>query len=175
MSVAALVAFILLVVRPIALMVIERTPPGHPVDESYVFFFLLIVLLVGLYSDIIGTNSFHGALMLGLAIPDGPPLGTALGEKIEAMVSGLILPLYYAMTGLSTDVWEIHWGRLQMVMILAWFGKLAGVMASSLYLEIPFLDAVSLSLFMNSKGIVEIITFTFFVTNKVIHQIDLDP
>jgi Kef-type K+ transport system membrane component KefB len=175
MSVAALVAFILLVVRPIALMVIERTPPGHPVDETYVFFFLLIVLLVGLYSDIIGTNSFHGALMLGLAIPDGPPLGTALGEKIEAMVSGLILPLYYAMTGLSTDVWEIHWGRLQMVMILAWFGKLAGVMASSLYLEIPFLDAVSLSLFMNSKGIVEIITFTFFVTNKVIHQIDLDP
>jgi Kef-type K+ transport system membrane component KefB len=145
------------------------------VDETYVFFFLLIVLLVGLYSDIIGTNSFHGALMLGLAIPDGPPLGTALGEKIEAMVSGLILPLHYAMTGLSTDVLEIHWGRLQMVMILAWFGKLAGVMASSLYLEIPFLDAVSLSLFMNSKGIVEIITFTFFVTNKVIHQIDLDP
>ncbi|XP_047095637.1 cation/H(+) antiporter 15-like [Lolium rigidum] len=168
MSVAALVAFILLVVRPIALMVIERTPPGHPVDETYVFFFLLIVLLVGLYSDIIGTNSFHGALMLGLAIPDGPPLGTALGEKIEAMVSGLILPLYYAMTGLSTDVWEIHWGRLQMVMILAWIGKLAGVMASSVYLEIPFLDAVSLSLFMNSKGIVEIITFTFFVTNKLI-------
>ncbi|KAM0888217.1 hypothetical protein ACQ4PT_028545 [Festuca glaucescens] len=168
MSVAALVAFILLVVRPIALLVIERTPPGHPVDETYVFFFLLIVLLVGLYSDIIGTNSFHGALMLGLAIPDGPPLGTALGEKIEAMVSGLILPLYYAMTGLSTDVWEIHWGRLQLVMILAWFGKLVGVMASSLYLEIPFLDAVSLSLFMNSKGIVEIITFTFFVTNKLI-------
>lgn len=167
MSVAALVAFILLVVRPIALLVIERTPAGSPVDEAYVFFFLLIVLLVGLYSDIIGTNSFHGALMLGLAIPDGPPLGTALGEKIEAMVTGLILPLYYTMTGLSTDMWEIHWGRLQLVLLLGWFGKFAGVLASSLFLEIPLLDAVSLSLFMNSKGIVEIITFSFFVTNKV--------
>ncbi|KAE8773852.1 cation/H(+) antiporter 15-like [Hordeum vulgare] len=169
-SVAALVAFILLVVRPIALLVIERTPAGSPVDEAYVFFFLLIVLLVGLYSDIIGTNSFHGALMLGLAIPDGPPLGTALGEKIEAMVTGLILPLYYTMTGLSTDMWEVHWGRLQLVLLLGWFGKFAGVLASSLLLEIPALDAVSLSLFMNSKGIVEVITFSFFLTNKLIDK-----
>ncbi|KAL6841399.1 hypothetical protein ACP4OV_028917 [Aristida adscensionis] len=168
MSVAALAAFILLAVRPVALMVIERTPPGKPVDETHVFFFLLIVLLVGFYSDVIGTNSFHGALMLGLAIPDGPPLGTALGEKIDAMVSGLILPLYYAMTGLSTDVWTLHWGRLQLVVFLAWFGKLVGVMAPSLYLEIPLPDAVSLSLFMNSKGIVEVITFTFFLSNKLI-------
>ncbi|GJN14695.1 hypothetical protein PR202_gb01550 [Eleusine coracana subsp. coracana] len=168
LSVFLLAAFILLVVRRIALKVVERTPPGKPVDEAYVFFFLLIVLLVGFYSDIIGSNSFHGALMLGLAIPDGPPLGTALGEKIDAMVSGLILPLYYAMTGLNTDVWELHLGRLLFVVFLGWFGKLVGVMAPSLYLEIPLLDAVSLSLFMNSKGIVEVITFNFFLTNKLI-------
>ncbi|KAJ1263323.1 hypothetical protein BS78_09G175100 [Paspalum vaginatum] len=168
LSVAALAAVILFAVRPVALKVIERTPPGKPVDENCVFFFLLIVLLVGFYSDVIGTNSFHGALMLGLAIPDGPPLGTALGEKIDAMVSGLILPLYYAMTGLSTDVWCLHWGRLQLVVFLGWFGKLVGVMVPSLYLEIPLRDAVSLSLFMNSKGIVEVITFTFFLTNKLI-------
>jgi Kef-type K+ transport system membrane component KefB len=68
----------------------------------------------------------------------------------------------------------MHLGRLQLVMLLGWFGKFVGVMASSLYLEIPFLDAISLSLFMNSKGIVEVITFNFFVTNKVIHPIDLD-
>jgi Kef-type K+ transport system membrane component KefB len=168
LSVAALGAVILFAVRPVALKVIERTPPGKPVDENYVFFFLLIVLLVGFYSDVIGTNSFHGALMLGLAIPDGPPLGTALGEKIDAMVSGLILPLYYAMTGLSTDVWSLRWGRLQLVVLLGWFGKLVGVMVPSLFLEIPIRDAVSLSLFMSSKGIVEVITFTFFLTNKVI-------
>jgi Kef-type K+ transport system membrane component KefB len=168
LSVSLLAAFILLVVRRIALKVVERTPPGKPVDETYVFFFLLIVLLVGFYSDVIGTNSFHGALMLGLAIPDGPPLGTALGEKIDAMVSGLILPLYYAMTGLNTDMWELHMGRLLFVVFLGWFGKLVGVLVPSLYLQIPLLDAVSLSLFMNSKGIVEVITFTFFLTNKVI-------
>lgn len=52
-------------------------------------------------------------------------------------------------------------------MFLAWVGKLVGVMVSSLYLEIPLRDAVSLSLFMNSKGIVEVITFNFFLTNKV--------
>jgi Kef-type K+ transport system membrane component KefB len=71
------------------------------------------------------------------------------------MVSGLILPLYYAMTGLNTDVLELHCGRLLFVVFLWWFGKLVGVMVPSMYFEIPLLDAVSLSLFMNSKGIVE--------------------
>jgi Kef-type K+ transport system membrane component KefB len=52
--------------------------------------------------------------------------------------------------------------------LLGWFGKLVGVMVPSLFLEIPIRDAVSLSLFMSSKGIVEVITFTFFLTNKVI-------
>jgi hypothetical protein len=51
------------------LKVIERTPPGKPVDETYVFFFLIIVLLVGFYNNVIGTNLFHGALMLHLVIP----------------------------------------------------------------------------------------------------------
>jgi hypothetical protein len=47
--------------------VIERTPPGKPVDEAYVFF--LIIVLVEFYSDVIETNSFHVALMLNLVIP----------------------------------------------------------------------------------------------------------
>ncbi|RLM97911.1 hypothetical protein C2845_PM06G18750 [Panicum miliaceum] len=54
-------------------------PPGKPVDENHVFVFLLIVALDGFYSDIIRTDSFHGTLMLGLAILDGLPLGTAVG------------------------------------------------------------------------------------------------
>jgi Kef-type K+ transport system membrane component KefB len=89
-----------------------------------------------------------------------------LREKIDAMVSGLIVLLYYAMTGPNTDVWMLHCGRLLFVVFLWWFGKLVGVMVPSMYFEIPLLDAVSLSLFMNSKGIVEVITF--FLSNKVI-------
>jgi hypothetical protein len=60
-------------------------PPGKPVDEDHVFVFLLIVALDGFYSDIIRTNSFHGALMLGLAILDdcrSAPLLGLHGEKL---------------------------------------------------------------------------------------------
>lgn len=105
--------------------------------------------------------------MLGLAIPNRPPLGTALGEKIEAMVSGLILPLYYAMTGISTDVWHMHWGCSSSCSSPGSGSSSASWCRRPYYLEIPLRDAVSLSLFMNSKGIVEVITFNFFLTNKV--------
>ncbi|XP_052139547.1 uncharacterized protein LOC127757994 [Oryza glaberrima] len=106
--------------------------------------------------------------MLGLAIPNRPPLGTALGEKIEAIVSGLILQLYYAMTGISTDVWHMHWGCSSSCSSPGSGSSSASWCRRPYYLEIPLHDAVSLSLFMNSKGIVEVITFNFFLTNKLI-------
>ncbi|KAL6620406.1 hypothetical protein ACP70R_035545 [Stipagrostis hirtigluma subsp. patula] len=138
LSVAALAAFILLLVRRIAFMRRHR-------DQ-----------LIPRRAD------------AGLGDPRRAAARHRARGKIDAMVSGLILQLYYAMTGLSTDVRFLHWGRLQLVVFLGWFGKLVGVMASSLYLEIPLPDAVSLSLFMNYKGIVEVITFTFFLTTKLI-------
>ncbi|XP_073009488.1 cation/H(+) antiporter 15-like [Typha latifolia] len=170
LSIVALLVFVLCVVRPIAMWVIEQTPPGKPVDDGYIFIFLFIVLVVGFFSDIVGTNSFHGALVLGLVIPDGPPLGAALTEKIETMVSGLILPLYYVMTGMRTDLNKLHWDVLQLVASLAWCGKLVGVLIPSLYFKIPFRDAIALSLFMNAKGIVEVISFNTWFSNKMIDQ-----
>ncbi|KAG1365663.1 cation/H(+) antiporter 15 [Cocos nucifera] len=172
-SVTALFVFIIFVVRPIAIWVVDHTPPGKPVDDVYIFVFLLIVLVVGFYSDIIGTNSFHGALVLGLVIPDGPPLGAALVEKIEAIVEGVLLPLYYALTGLNTDFSTLGnaggLGKLQLVVFFACMGKLVGILLPSLYFRIPFQDALSLSLFMNTKGIVEVVTYHMWRVNKLVN------
>lgn len=172
-SVAGLLVFIIFVVRPIAIWVVDHTPPGKPVDEVYIFVFLLIVLVVGFYSDIIGTNSFYGALMLGLVIPDGPPLGAALVEKIESIVEAVLLPLYYTLTGMNTDFSTLGdvgggLGKLQLVVFFSCLAKLVGILLPSLYFRIPFQDALSLSLFMTAKGIVEVVTYHMWRVNKVL-------
>lgn len=166
-SIVALVLFIVIAVRPFALWVIEKTPQGKPIEEGYIFAFLLLILLVAFYTDIIGTNSMTGALVLGLVIPDGPPLGSALTTKIEIIMKGLIVPLYYTVAGSKINLWHLTFAKLPGIIFLGVLGKIAGTLLPSLYYKIPFLDALALSLFMTSKGIIEVMTYNFWMSNKV--------
>ncbi|KAJ8650860.1 hypothetical protein MRB53_003883 [Persea americana] len=171
-SAVALVSFIVFVIRPMTLWIISQTPKGRPVAEIYILFILVLVLVIGFFGDMIGANSFNGALVLGLAIPDGPPLGDALVDKLDCIISGLLLPLYYAVSGLKTDVFAIHdlntWTFLQIIFITSCLGKLLGTLLPSLYYKMPFRDAFSLSLLMNSKGLVEVITFNLWKDLKLL-------
>ncbi|KAJ4819846.1 Cation/H(+) antiporter 15 [Rhynchospora pubera] len=170
LSIVALVLFIVLVVRPFGLWVVEKTPQGKPVEEGYVFVFLLLLLLVIFYTDIIGANSFTGALILGLLLPDGPPLGSALTEKIEIITKGLIVPLYYTVVGSKINLWHLTIAKMPSIIFLGVLGKMVGILLPSLYYKIPFLDALALSLVMVSKGIVEVMTYNFWMSIKLIDR-----
>ncbi|KAK9267251.1 hypothetical protein L1049_009673 [Liquidambar formosana] len=111
-------------------------------------------------SDAIGTHSVFGAFVFGLVIPNGP-LGLTLIEKLEDFVSGLLLPLFCAISGLKTDVKAIQgaatWGILALVTFLSCVGKVAGTLLVALFYKMPFREGVTLGLLMNTKGLVEMI------------------
>lgn len=171
LSLIAIVLFIVLVIRPASLWIIRQTPEGKPVEEIYILMILVLVCVIGFLSDMIGANSFNGALVLGLALPEGPPLGSTIVERLDCIISGLLLPLYYCMSGLKTDVSTIQnlgtWSFLQLLLVMGCLGKLLGTLLPSLYFKIPFREALSLSLLMNAKGVVELITFNFWKDIKV--------
>ncbi|RVW86869.1 Cation/H(+) antiporter 15 [Vitis vinifera] len=108
----------------------------------------------------IGTHSVFGAFVFGLVIPNGQ-LGVTLIEKLEDFVSGLLLPLFFAISGLKTDVTKIHgaltWGFLFLVIILACAGKIAGTLIVALFYQMPLREGIVLGLLMNTKGLVEMI------------------
>ncbi|KAI7730919.1 hypothetical protein M8C21_013341 [Ambrosia artemisiifolia] len=128
-------AFIVLcsfVIPPIFKWMARRCPEGEPVDEVYVCATLGVVLAAG-----------------------------ALVEKVEDLVSGLFLPLYFVSSGLKTNVASIKggesWGLLVLVICVACSGKIGGTVGVSLLCKIPFTEALALGLLMNTKGLVELI------------------
>ncbi|RLN29294.1 cation/H(+) antiporter 15-like [Panicum miliaceum] len=142
--------------------------PRHRASQNHIFF-LLIVLLIGFgfYSDIIGINSFHGPLMLGLAIPE---LSAARHRSWGEDGSHGVWADPATITMLRHDRAASAPTRGACTGAGCSSSYSSGGLASwswSVYLEIPLQDAMSPSLFMNSKGIVEVITFTFFLTNKL--------
>ncbi|KAM7527611.1 hypothetical protein LguiB_031021 [Lonicera macranthoides] len=114
----------------------------------------------GFIGEMIGISAIIASLAVGLVIPDGPPLGAAFVERLDCFVSVLLMPLYFGMCGQQMDVFSIHGlknvGVLQLVVLVAFIGKSIAAMLPLLFGRVPFRDALSLALIMNSKGIVEL-------------------
>ena len=173
MSAAVYVVVIVFGVRPAALWVIRRTPEGRPVKEIYIFGVLVAVMCCGLIGEVFGLGSILATLAFGLVIPDGPPLGAALVEKLDCFVSVLLMPLFFTICGLQMDVFAIgnlkNVGVIQLLVLVAFIGKIMGTMLPPLFCRMPLRDAFSFALIMNSKGIVELALLNDWKHSRVNH------
>ncbi|XP_019455005.1 PREDICTED: cation/H(+) antiporter 15-like [Lupinus angustifolius] len=161
-SLIVMAIFIAYVLRPIMIWMIRQTPKGKPVKESYivsVFFMLLGCAYIG---ESIGEHFMIGPILLGLAVPDGPPLASALVEKLETMVSSVFLPLYFLYSGSKFKVFLIDapsFAVVQLVAFISLFGKVIGTMLPSIYCKMPVVDALCLGLILSARGITELLYF----------------
>ncbi|KAF2297908.1 hypothetical protein GH714_005076 [Hevea brasiliensis] len=152
----------------------HRCPQGEPVNEIYVCATLAIVLAAGFCTDSIGIHALFGAFVIGVLIPKEGPFAGALVEKVEDLVSGLFLPLYFVSSGLKTNVAAIRgaqsWGLLVLVICTACFGKIIGTVFVSLLCRIPVQEAITLGFLMNTKGLVELIVLNIGKDRKVLND-----
>lgn len=171
LSGAAFVAFMLIAIRPAMKWVARRSSMQHDaVDESYICLTLAGVLVFGFITDLIGIHSIFGAFLFGLTIPKGE-FADRLIERIEDFVTGLLLPLYFASSGLKTDVSKIRgaeaWGLLGLVITTACAGKILGTFAVAMMFTIPARESLVLGVLMNTKGLVELIVLNIGKEKKV--------
>lgn len=160
-----------LVVPPIFKWMACRCHDGEPVQETYVCATLAVVLAAGIVTDAIGIHAMFGAFVIGVLVPKEGPFAGALVEKVEDLVSGLFLPLYFVSSGLKTNVATIQglqsWGLLALVIVTACFGKIVGTVVVSLSCKMPFREALALGFLMNTKGLVELIVLNIGKDRKV--------
>ncbi|KNA22838.1 hypothetical protein SOVF_030460 [Spinacia oleracea] len=152
----------------------RRCPDGEPVDELFICATLAAVLAAGFVTDTIGIHALFGAFVLGILAPKEGPLASALVEKVEDLVTGLLLPLYFVSSGLKTNVATIQgaqsWGLLLLVILTACFGKVVGTVVVSRLCKLPMNEAVALGFLMNSKGLVELIVLNIGKDRKVLND-----
>ncbi|KAK8458626.1 hypothetical protein SEVIR_3G408700v4 [Setaria viridis] len=152
----------------------RRSPEGEPVKEVYICATLAIVLAAGFVTDIIGIHALFGAFMVGIVVPKDGPFAGVLIEKVEDLISGLFLPLYFVSSGLKTNVATIKgaksWGLLVLVIANACLGKIGGTVITSLFVKIPVREAITLGFLMNTKGLVELIVLNIGRDRKVLND-----
>ncbi|KAL6277876.1 hypothetical protein ACE6H2_021477 [Prunus campanulata] len=171
----AFVAFMMVVIRPAMNWVARRSSPEQDsVDEAYICLTLAGVMVAGFVTDLIGIHSIFGAFVFGLTIPKGGRFADRLTERMEDFVSGLLLPLYFASSGLKTDVAKIKggeaWGLLALVISTACAGKILGTFVVALMFKIPVRESLTLGVLMNTKGLVELIVLNIGKEKKVLND-----
>ncbi|KAE8724951.1 hypothetical protein F3Y22_tig00009105pilonHSYRG00016 [Hibiscus syriacus] len=168
----AFVAFMLILVRPMMTWVARQSSPElFVIDEAFICLTLSGVMLSGFMTDLIGIHAIFGAFIFGLIIPKGEEFGQKLITRIEDFVAGLLLPLYFASSGLRTDVAKIQgieaWGLLVLVISTACAGKILGTFFTAMLCKIPVRESLALGVLMNTKGLVELIVLNIGREKKV--------
>jgi Kef-type K+ transport system membrane component KefB len=119
------------------------------------------VFSAALATEAIGIHALFGAFLAGVCMPPDSKLRQFLRERVETFSSVFLLPLFFAFTGLRTQVGLLNdwWGWMMCLAIiaLAIIGKLVGSMLAARWTGMSWGDSFSLGALMNTRGLVELI------------------
>ncbi|KAJ3671686.1 hypothetical protein LUZ60_007765 [Juncus effusus] len=172
LSGAAFYVFCFLVIRPIfnriSKKAAERKEEVGELEECTILVGVLVAAFIG---DMIGTHAVFGAFVYGLAIPNGP-LGVGLVDRVDEFVRGMFLPLFFAISGLRTDVFQIKHVGVAMCLVTLVFATggmkvLGGVLVAAAY-DMQLHDGVSIGLLMNTKGVIELVLLNVGINKKIL-------
>ncbi|MBA0736024.1 hypothetical protein Gogos_009618, partial [Gossypium gossypioides] len=97
------ITLIIFVFRPLMYWVIKRTPDGGPVAEVYITATMMVALGCAVFTHWTDRSPLIGAFLFGLAVPDGPPLGSALIDKFECFINAFFLSIYVTASTLRAN------------------------------------------------------------------------
>jgi Kef-type K+ transport system membrane component KefB len=155
------------VIRPLAAYLVRRQKTPELTLE------LLGVVVAGALlsaaaTDRIGVHPLFGAFLAGVCFPRVPHWQLALRERLDMLVSVLLLPLFFALTGMRTRLDLLNdtamWLWAAVVLLAAVFGKMGGAALAARWTGQSWRHAVALGALLNTRGLVELIVLNIAYT-----------
>jgi Kef-type K+ transport system membrane component KefB len=158
---AGFVLLMLFAVRRGVERIATRYEKQGGLSQDIVAIVFLIVLGSGLITESLGVHALFGAFVAGIVMPRHPGLSRDLTQKLEAVVVVLLLPIYFALTGLRSSFFLISgaamWLYCAAIIALAVIGKLGGSMLSARINGMSWRESAAVGILMNTRGLVELV------------------
>ena len=158
---AAYVAFMLTGGRR-ALRILEtRYATRGRVTQDMIAVLMLATLSSAWITERLGVHALFGAFLVGAVAPKSDGFVHAVLERFEDMMVVLLLPLFFAFTGLRTEITLIDgagaWLVCAMVTAVAVIGKVGGSAIAARVTAMPWRDAAVIGLLLNTRGLMELV------------------
>ena len=130
-------------------------------SDNLVAVIVVLVLVSALATEWLGIHLLFGAFLMGAIMPKTPDFVSYLLHKFESVTVVLLLPLFFAFTGLRTRIGvgggSAIWLYSALVIAVAITGKLGGSMFAARLAGMPWREAASLGILMNTRGLMELV------------------
>ncbi len=130
-------------------------------SQAALVFGLVGVLLAAVTTEVIGIHAIFGAFLMGAIIPAESRLAHELKNRLKHSVTILLLPAFFAYTGMRTEIglisgWE-NWLVCLAIIGVATLGKFGGTLLAARFSGLRWRESAALGALMNTRGLMELI------------------
>jgi len=168
-------ALMFLVIKPnlprwLGQKAIERPQPA----SSLLAIIMALVLAAAFCTQLLGIHALFGAFVAGLIMPTEGGFRAKLSIRLENISSVLLLPVFFASSGLRTEIGLLHgsadWLICLLIIVLATVGKLGGTSLVGRLTGMGWREALQLGALMNTRGLMELIALNLGYELHILSQ-----
>lgn len=163
-TIALTVLYIVLmfaVVRPFLKKVGEVYANKETINKLFTGFIFLVLIISSTATEILGIHALFGAFMAGVVMPPNIGFRKVMMEKVEDIALVFFLPLFFAFTGLRTEIGLINtpelWFTCLFLVVVAIAGKLGGCTIAARLVGENWKDSLTIGTLMNTRGLMELV------------------
>jgi Kef-type K+ transport system membrane component KefB len=150
----------LFVLRPIVRTLTAKHKGGR-VNDRIIAVVLVVMLASSLATEWLGIHALFGAFFAGVIMPKGKGFAEDVRKQFRPLVVVLLVPLFFAFTGLRTNISLISGSEMMLycglVFAVAVAGKFGGSMVAARVMGTPWREAASIGILMNTRGLIELV------------------
>ncbi len=159
---AAYLAVVFLIVRPILKRAVATHLRRHGgMSLTLVPYVLLLLFASAVITSNLGVFAIVGGFVIGVALHDDRRFVEEWKRRVGPIVQALFLPIFFAYTGLRTDIGTIAgWAglfMLSLVLLIAFGSKFGGAYLASRLVGENNRSALTIGVCMNTRALMELI------------------
>jgi Kef-type K+ transport system membrane component KefB len=171
-SALAYIAAMVLVARPAMVKLARLYGLKGRLTQGVMALVFVALLLSAIATDAIGIHAVFGAFALGAIIPHDSGLARELTDRLEDLVVVLLLPAFFAFTGLRTQIGLVptgeQWLLCGLIILVASVGKFGGSFVAARLTGLGWRDSTALGVLMNTRGLMELIVLNIGLELRVL-------
>ena len=154
------IAVMFFAVKPLIARLVQ-TPSAVAATNGATAAMFVALLLAAIVAEGIGIHAIFGAFLLGALVPSESRLATTMTGQLRPVVTILLLPAFFAFTGMRTRIDLVNgiamWAICGLIIVVAVAGKFGGATLAARLSGVRWRQAAAVGALMNTRGLMELI------------------
>jgi len=145
---------------------------GGVLSERAMAALMILLVAAAVCTGYLGLHPLFGAFVLGMVLPKDLRFIHYVRGRLDTITLAVLLPLYFAFSGLRTNVLEVKgaqmWIWCALIVGIAILGKVVAPMLAAYLTGMPLRESAGLGALLNTRGLIALVVFNIGLDLKVI-------